>query len=87
MIRVTSATYSATCVVCRDKAAINLTEPCVTHAAAARGLRLTGWRPSVVAAWSASSIAAQAAAKQPTRVADLTKMREVIATDLWKAFR
>jgi len=84
MIRITSATYSATCPACRDKSALNLTAPCSQHLAAAQGLRVN-WLPVVVAAWSAATVAA--AAKQPNPVAALTGVREVIATDLWKPFR
>ena len=72
MIRVTSATYSATCPDCRDKSALNLTTPCTQHLAAAQGLH-GYWRPIRVAAWSAATLSLAAQATQPA--------------DLWKPFR
>ena len=50
MIRVTSATHRATCIACRDKDALNLTEPCSQHLAAELGGHIV-WQPIPPTAW------------------------------------
>ena len=59
MIRIT-ATHIATCADCRDKAAQSQLEPCMKHAAEARGMRFSGWRPIPPTAWD------RALERQPT---------------------